>query len=285
VETPAPNPSDSEDVVTALETAAIFAHKGNATEAAHWVLRAAEGANQHGDASRALVLSRAAAELEEPYAPSSLLQDDPDPKEERRLPKAPALRPSVRPPPPSERAPSQPRNDAQPMLLVRPASTPTPAAVTSSPVPAVQSSPTAASVKPTPASLRPAATTASASATSTPVPTSVRPSPLSSSQAALAPSPRPVLGVKDHHEESAVRPSSPSAAAARPPSESPATGIKAPLYTETHRPFRLQGARASIAASPGSSRFYVLKVLGDDEPVPEGEQEAYIVLAPPKPSR
>jgi hypothetical protein len=26
----------------------------------------------------------------------------------------------------------------------------------------------------------------------------------------------------------------------------------------------------------------VLKVLDDDEPVPEGEQEAYIVLVPPK---
>jgi hypothetical protein len=47
----------------------------------------------------------------------------------------------------------------------------------------------------------------------------------------------------------------------------------------------LKGARASISASQGSSRFYVLKVLGDDEPVPEGEQEAYIVLVPPKSSR
>jgi hypothetical protein len=94
-----------------------------------------------------------------------------------------------------------------------------------------------------------------------------------------------MLGAKDHQEESAVRPSSPSASAARPPSESSPASIKGPLRTETHRPFRLQGSRASIAASQGSSRFYVLKVLDDDEPVPEGEQEAYIVLVPPKPSR
>ena len=55
-----------------------------------------------------------------------------------------------------------------------------------------------------------------------------------------------------------------------------------------------RAANIALAALPGftlpgdisgSSRFYVLKVLGDDEPVPEGEQEAYIVLTPPKPSR
>lgn len=52
-----------------------------------------------------------------------------------------------------------------------------------------------------------------------------------------------------------------------------------------HRPFHLHGARASIAASQGSTRFYVLKVLDDDEPVPQGEQEAYIVLVDPNASR
>jgi hypothetical protein len=275
VETPAPNPSDSEDVVTALETAAIFAQKGDASEAAHWLLRAAEGASQHGDSPRASVLARAAAEIDEPYAPSALLEEDKDPPAERRLPKPPAQRASVRPPPPSERAPSSVTHDSQPMLLVRPASTPTPAATSSSPA--------AASVKPVSPRMTPV--TSTASATATPSPASVRPSSRPSSSAALAPSVRPVLGVKDHQEESAVRPSSPSASAARRPSENPSASIKAPHHTETHRPFRLQGSRASIAASQGSSRFYVLKVLDDDEPVPEGEQEAYIVLVNPKPSR
>jgi hypothetical protein len=54
------------------------------------------------------------------------------------------------------------------------------------------------------------------------------------------------------------------------------------LGHETHRPFPLHGARASIAASQGSSRFYVLKVLDEGEPVPKGEQEAYIVLVDPR---
>ena len=276
METPAPNPSDSEDVVTALETAAIFAQKGDAAEAAHWLHRAAVGASQHGDPPRASALAREAPELE-PYAPSSLLEEDSDESpRERRLPSAPATRPSVRPPAPSERAPSQATTNSQPMLLVRPASTPTPAAAKSNPV--------AASVKPAPTSQKPAPVAAVASAKSTKAPPNVGPSSRPSSQA-VAPSVRPVLGVRDHQEESAVRPSSPVASAASRPSESPAASIKAPLHTETHRPFPLKGARASIAPSQGSSRFYVLKVLGDDEPVPEGEQEAYIVLVPPKSSR
>ena len=57
------------------------------------------------------------------------------------------------------------------------------------------------------------------------------------------------------------------------------------LRHETHRPFPLHGARASIAASEGSTRFYVLKVLDEGEPVPQGEQEAYIVLVDPKAAR
>ena len=63
METPAPYPNDSEDVVTALETAAIFAAKGDAIEAGHWVGRAAECATQSGNAVRASELERAAAML------------------------------------------------------------------------------------------------------------------------------------------------------------------------------------------------------------------------------
>ena len=109
METPAPNPSDSEDVATALETAAIFAAKGDGSEAAHWLRRAAECASQNGDDSRASELARALSELAEP---------------ERRLPTPPPLRASVRPPPPSERGQKRAPNDSHPMLLVRPATTP-----------------------------------------------------------------------------------------------------------------------------------------------------------------
>lgn len=80
-----------------------------------------------------------------------------------------------------------------------------------------------------------------------------------------------------------MRESSP--VAARKPSEHPSgerPSVSPALRHDMHRPFPLHGARASIAASQGSTRFYVLKVLDEGEPVPAGEQEAYIVLVDPK---
>jgi hypothetical protein len=37
----------------------------------------------------------------------------------------------------------------------------------------------------------------------------------------------------------------------------------------------------SITPSPGTTRFYVLKVLDDGEPLPSDGHEAFIVLADP----
>jgi hypothetical protein len=71
VETPAPNPSDSEDVTTALETAEIFAKKGDATEVAHWLSRAAECARRDGNEVRASEIERAAGALAEPAEPAA----------------------------------------------------------------------------------------------------------------------------------------------------------------------------------------------------------------------
>jgi hypothetical protein len=288
VETPAPNPSDSEDVVTALETAAIFAQKGDVTETAHWLSRAAESASLHGDTLRAAVLARAVASLPTLESEESSPDAAPDTRE-RRLPTPPPRRVSVRPPPPSERARSQ-SDDSQPMLLVRPP-TPMPAKVAPAPV-AQKSTPAPAPVArkstpapapvvqkstPAPAAIAQKSTPAPAAVAqkSTPAPAVARASSRPLSAAALAPN-------LPHHEESAVRESSASTATNKPsdrPSMSPA------LRHETHRPFPLHGARASIAASEGSTRFYVVKVLDEGEPVPQGEQEAYIVLVDPKAAR
>ena len=41
----------------------------------------------------------------------------------------------------------------------------------------------------------------------------------------------------------------------------------------------------SIAQSQASSRYYVLKVLEDGEPVPQGEHEAFVVLTDPNAAR
>ena len=77
-----------------------------------------------------------------------------------------------------------------------------------------------------------------------------------------------------------MRESSPTAARSVAPSAS--ASVKAPTHFETNKPFRLHGARASISQSAGSNRFYVLKILDDDEPVPADGQEAFIVLRDPK---
>jgi hypothetical protein len=62
---PDPSPADAENVVTALETAAIFRSKGDGYEAMRWLRRAAESAGEAGDDERALALSRSVADLSE----------------------------------------------------------------------------------------------------------------------------------------------------------------------------------------------------------------------------
>jgi|GEM_PF-2269491 len=58
-----PEPSDSEDVVSALETADVFWTKGDADEAMRWLKRAAESASDAGNDARALAIARSVADL------------------------------------------------------------------------------------------------------------------------------------------------------------------------------------------------------------------------------
>jgi hypothetical protein len=68
---PEPQPTDPEDLSTALETAAIFSAQGDVREAMRWVRRAAELAGDAGDDVRALTLARAVADLGDSVAPSA----------------------------------------------------------------------------------------------------------------------------------------------------------------------------------------------------------------------
>jgi hypothetical protein len=65
IDIPTPARADTETVITALETAAIFRSKGDGREAMRWLQRAAESAGAAGDDQRALSLSRVAADLHE----------------------------------------------------------------------------------------------------------------------------------------------------------------------------------------------------------------------------
>jgi len=61
--TPAPDPSDSDDLHIALETARALEAQGDLGEAARWLRRAADRAERQGNDERVLVFARAAAEL------------------------------------------------------------------------------------------------------------------------------------------------------------------------------------------------------------------------------
>jgi hypothetical protein len=61
--TPQPELSDSDDVLLAIETARALETQGEIREAARWLRRAADEAEQQGNDERVLVLARAAADL------------------------------------------------------------------------------------------------------------------------------------------------------------------------------------------------------------------------------
>ncbi len=63
---PSPTDSDPEDVVTALETAALFGVKADRAQAVHWLRRAAEMAGESGHDLRAVQLARLAADMSIP---------------------------------------------------------------------------------------------------------------------------------------------------------------------------------------------------------------------------
>src|SRR5258707_7304395 len=107
---PGPDPSDSEDVIVALQTARALQKKGDLPESLRWLRRAADVAEQTGNDRRALVLARAAADLTNlirvgEVAPASSLPPPPPSKAERAARTSPAssLPPPLHktPPPPS----------------------------------------------------------------------------------------------------------------------------------------------------------------------------------------
>jgi hypothetical protein len=109
---PEPIAEDPENVVTALETAALFGARGDAPEALRWVRQAATSAGESGCDSRALDLARAAADLTPSpaeVAPRPRTLPVPPSRPSSRAPvevdRAGAT--AVRPPPPSSSTPRE----------------------------------------------------------------------------------------------------------------------------------------------------------------------------------
>ena len=87
--TPAPDPSDSDDLLIALETARALEAQGDLGEAARWLRRAADRAERQGNDERVLVLARAAAELRA-IVPARLRTPAPSPLTSPRVGESPA---------------------------------------------------------------------------------------------------------------------------------------------------------------------------------------------------
>jgi hypothetical protein len=245
---PEPIAEDSENVVTALETAALFGARGDASEALRWVRTAATSAGESGRDSRALDLARAAADLT-PALPEVAPRA-------RSLP-APPSRPSSLPPPLPEAAPpaSSPRppppSASRPEQHARPSHAPRPWPV---------------------ASERPS--TAARERSSVAPRASAAPSERSSvaPRAAAAPSERSSVApraVAAPSERASVTPRAlaPNEHGGAVPSESSA------------------GARnaARVCVTPGSEPgVFLVRVLADGAPAPSASVEGFLVLADPQ---
>src|SRR5512145_1620785 len=87
--TPRPEPSDSDGVLLALETARALEEQGDIREVARWLCRAADEAAKDGNDERVLVLARAAADLTDAIECAAVSDTAPRPAEEASI--APAL--------------------------------------------------------------------------------------------------------------------------------------------------------------------------------------------------
>ncbi|HWZ89475.1 MAG TPA: hypothetical protein VNW92_11515 [Polyangiaceae bacterium] len=276
---PEPMPEDPESVVTALETAAIFGARGDASEALHWVRHAATSAGESGCDARALDLARAASDLT-PSPPQvaerpRTLPAPPShpPSAKLQLASSAEPRPATRPPPPSASRPHSPA--------------PTVAAATGTSRPPASSAARPASAR-APASVAPRAAQ------------SVRPWPASSQRASVAPRPAAAASVRPSANASAsasVRPAlsheldraaakyelddavpTPRSVPSPPPlpkEASAAAAVPAPA---------LSGARnaARVCLIPGSEPgVFLTRVLADGATVPGGALEGYVILADP----
>jgi hypothetical protein len=119
IDIPTPARADTETVITALETAAVFRSKGDGREAMRWLRRAAESAGAAGDDERALSLSRVAADLHEqldavteqkatPYPPPPSARSAPPSSSSMRASHPPVSSRSAEPALPSTPATSTP---------------------------------------------------------------------------------------------------------------------------------------------------------------------------------
>jgi hypothetical protein len=265
---PAPEAGDSETVVSSLETAAVFGAKGDGAEALRWLQRAAESAGEGGDDARMLALARTVASLTSRLSgapgpaeqPSAEGDEKPFLLESRSRPPPPSSRPTGTPPPP----PSSRAHGSSPMAAEKPVA-PSAASKSVTPSPPVTGTAPFRSVSP---GMR-------ASAAPTPRPSSVPPHLPKSNGASPTNGSRPAA--------KSVTPSvlgAPPAAATAPKSPDAA---ESPAAAPTGRRAR-QAARVSVTRSLTERGLYFVRVLDEDQNVPDDAFEGLLVSNDPNQS-
>jgi hypothetical protein len=257
IEMPAPSGADTETVITALETAAVFRARGDRQEAVRWLRRAAESAGEAGDDHRALSLSRAAADLTEELEGSLDQKASPEPA--RPLPTAPpslrAARPASASPRPSHPPPPSARG-------ARPSSSPR-----ASYPPRPSSRPSYLSGARPPISTQPPQSSASPSIEATPdVVVHTQPN-------ADAPKP-PTLPAESVRPTLAPVTSAPSSEPAPTPSS------RAPVSGPARTGARM-AARVAVTISTTKAGVLEVRLLADGESPRIGSSEAMLVMLDP----
>lgn len=255
---PEPLPNDSEDLSTALETAAIFGAQGDVREAVRWVRRAAELAGDAGDDMRALALARAVADLGASVAPSPPAAAAPAPAVE-----APALPP---PPPLPDRSAAAALADGDRVTSpgIAPPSYPPPAPsaeASAEAAPAVSSRPHSASPP-----------TANEDAGWSQSDHEDEPTGVTNGAAAAPPAPAPA----------AVAPAAPALApAAAAPAPAPAAPAPAPAVAAQSVTIPLhQAARVRVEGTTEAGVFRVTLLAAGESAGAEADEAVLVLLDP-----
>ena len=309
---PEADPSDSDDVALALQTARALEAQGDLREAAKWLRRAVDAAEEDGNDERVLALARAAADL------STMIGSTPSPARApsvapttaagRGVIRAPAPKPaswSQPPALPTRRAVSNP-----PPLPVPPRET----APSTRTLPAARSTPIAAATSRTPppsrascAPVQPPRASSPAAAPRTSSPVTVRASsppapravvppahvaasaslrnsaPPAKPREPITPAPRGSIAPAPPARVATPRPSTSAGAASPAPSSPlpPAAGATPHADARTADQPAEQTIRVAIPPSVRSTSVFVVRRLEPGQSAPAGTMEAMLVVVVP----
>jgi len=276
---PAPESSDPDDVVLALETANALWGRGDAREAIRWLRRAAEAAEEAGDDMRSLRLARTAADITTQL----------DSEGASAGPARPSTLSATPPPKPVSIPPAKPVAAAakpETATTSSPAAAATPEKPAPAATPAAASSPRAAAASAPRASTPPPVTSSSPATTSmdseSAAPPPPPPPPASSASAAL-------VAARSAHRVAAEMDQAPlssdgdrgkdALAQLAALASADASSSTTPRARRALGPY--QALRVSVEPSKNDRKEMLVRVLNQNEQAPESGYEALLVAMHP----